>query len=40
MTEKEIIKIIESCEELVLPNGAKGSIWKQELINKLNNYEK
>lgn len=31
----EILEIIEKCEELSLPNGAKGAIWKEDLINKL-----
>ena len=37
MDIKEIIKIIEECEELQLPNGATGAIWKEDLINKLKN---
>lgn len=32
-----IINIIESCDELQLPNGAKGAIWKEDLIYKLQN---
>ena len=37
MDIKEIIKIIEECEELQLPNGATGDVWKEDLINKLKN---
>ena len=37
MDIKQILKIIEECEELQLPNGAKGAIWKEDLINKLKN---
>ena len=37
MDIKEIIKIIEECEELQLPNGATGAVWIEDLINKLKN---
>ena len=37
MDIKEIRKIIEECEELQLPNGATGAVWKEDLINKLKN---
>lgn len=30
-----ILSIINSCTELDLPNGAKGAIWKEELVNKI-----
>lgn len=33
-----IIQLIEECEELELPNGAKGAIWKQDLIDKIEKY--
>lgn len=35
---EEIIKLIEECEELELPNGVKGAIWKQDLIDKIEKY--
>ena len=35
LTLKDVIVCINSCEELDLPNGAKGAIWKEDLINKI-----
>ena len=39
MNKEDIIKAIESCEELTLPNGATGAIQKEELISKIENLE-
>lgn len=39
MSAEEIIKIINSCEELILPNGATGAIWKEEFIEKITQWE-
>lgn len=38
MKKEDILKIIDECSELQLANGATGAIWKNELIEKINEY--
>jgi len=35
MSKEELLELINSCEELILPNGAVGAIWKEDLIEKI-----
>lgn len=38
MNKQEILNLVESCQELTLPNGAKGAIWKDQLVEKIDEF--
>lgn len=38
MSEEQLKSLINSCHELVLPNGADGAIWKDDLLEKISKF--
>lgn len=38
MNKQEILNLVESCQELTLPNGVKGAIRKNQLIEEIDKF--